>query len=106
LPSAAAGSSAAEAAADPTAVTIDADGNLYFKNRQMVAEEIDLELHVLAGKGTTKIVVRGDERVNYGKVVELMNRCKAAGLTEVLLDLRPFAGGVPTPAAVPVSPAF
>lgn len=89
LPSAAPGQPAATPEEDAT-ITLDAESRIYYRDREVVPEELDLELHVLAAKGTTRIVVRGDERVNYGKVVEVMNRCKAAGLTEVQLDLRPM----------------
>lgn len=70
-------------------ITLGPDGKIFFKSRSMVKEELDLELRHLLGKGQTEIAIRGDERVNYGRVVEVMGWCKLAGMKSVMLDLRP-----------------
>jgi len=84
-------SASAPAASDrerPPALTLDAQGRLFFQNRPMIREQLALELARLLGKGEKEIAIKGDERVGYGRVVEVMDWCRQAGMKAVLLDLR------------------
>jgi len=87
LPASATAPAAADRERRP-ALTLDAQGRVFFKNRPMLHEELALELAHLAGQGVKEIAIRGDERVVYGRVVEVMDWCKQAGMKTVLLDLR------------------
>ena len=69
-------------------ITVDAGGRVYFKDRPMIKEELALELHYLAGKGQHEIAIRGDERADFGRMVEVMDWCKLAGIKTVTLETR------------------
>jgi len=60
----------------------------------MVKEEIELELRHMAGAGKREVTIRGDERVDFGRVVQVMDWCKFSGMTAVTLDMR-RAGQLP-----------
>jgi biopolymer transport protein ExbD len=91
--------SAARELTRPLAVTLDSAGKIFFNDREMVEAELALELHALAAKGQKEIFIRGDERVDYGRVVTVMDVCKRAGLGSVLLDLKSAAAGTSTKGA-------
>lgn len=88
LPQAASSVEAAAKREPPPSLTLGADGRVFFKGREMVKEELDLELTYLAAKGQQEISIRGDEKVDYGRVIEVMDWCKLAGLKTVLLDMK------------------
>ena len=91
LPASATAPAAAERDRRP-ALTLDAQGRVFFQSRPMIREQLEMELVRLVGKGQKEIAIKGDERVGYGRVVEVMDWCKQAGMKTVLLDLRRSAG--------------
>jgi biopolymer transport protein ExbD len=91
LPSAA--SAARETSEEkPLSITVNAEGRVFFKDRPMVKEELELELRHLIQKGRHEVAIRGDERVDYGRVIEVMDWCKLAGMKSVILTLGKPAG--------------
>jgi biopolymer transport protein ExbD len=88
LPRARSGETAAQADLIP-AITIGADGRLIFKGRTMVEEELRLELNALARRGARRVRVQADERTRHGRVVQVMEFCRTAGIDDVLWDVRP-----------------
>jgi biopolymer transport protein ExbD len=56
-------------------------------------DEMDAELQRLRSRNAaTSIAVRGDRRVKYGEVIEVLGACRAAGWEDVkLVSLRPRA---------------
>lgn len=80
---------------EPATVTIDVQGNIHFDGRTMPLEELHLHLDRLARRGVDEVVVRGDEGVGYGRVWEVMDRCKQAGIDAVVLEARPAPASVP-----------
>lgn len=86
LPEASAASARAEEDR-PLAITLDAGGGVFFDNRVVADSELELELAVRARDGLNEVLIRGDRRVDYGRVVAVMDLCKRAGIRSVLLDL-------------------
>lgn len=66
-----------------TVLTIDAKGALFLGARKVEAAALDKELAALA-KRTKKIALRPDGGTPYGTIQDLMDRCKAAGLTDIM----------------------
>ena len=67
----------------PTVVlSIDGKGRLLLDARVVPDRELDAELAKL-GKQTKAIALRPDPATPYGTIAKLVERCKAAGLTDV-----------------------
>lgn len=77
---------APEVAPEIPTVSIDQEGRIFFRGRQVVAEELELELIQLASGGETEIMIRGDQDVGLGRVYEIMDLARRAGLKAVSLQ--------------------
>lgn len=83
----------------PLIVSVDAEGNYYIDvgdhhDAAMEQDEISIRVAaVLRHKPQTQVLVRGDARVDYGKVVTLMAALKRAGVANVGLMTRPQEPG-------------
>lgn len=74
----------------PLVISVDRAGNYYLEERRMGAEALVADLHaVLRRAPETPVWVRGDRRVDYGKVVELMVLLQKAGAPRVGLVTEP-----------------
>lgn len=71
---------------EPLIVTINAKGELFLQETQMTETELSAKLHALVkvNKGT-KIYVRGDQGIQYGKIMETMGLISQAGFQKVSL---------------------
>jgi biopolymer transport protein TolR len=69
----------------PLAITIDAKGNIYIDQDTLVqAEDLVAKLIAITNeKLDTRIMVRGDKNINYGKIIETVGLINAAGFTKV-----------------------
>lgn len=62
-------------------VSIDAEGRHYLDGEQMSFERLSVELERLArAEPNAILLVRGDQRVPYGKIGELMSLARSLGL--------------------------
>lgn len=78
---------------EPLSVTIDGKGNIYIQNKQIEAKDLVAKLKaVTKQKRDTRIFVRGDKNIDYGKVMNLVGQINAAGFTKVAL-LTEISGG-------------
>ncbi len=74
---------------EPLVVTVDAEGNYYLNVGGEDDEPVDAEsivqraAAVLRRQPETPVMVRGDERVSYGQVVQVMTWLQAAGAPSV-----------------------
>ncbi len=72
-------------------LTIGKDGKIYFNSypidKNQVVSIIQKEL---TDKSDTPVYVRADETVPYGKVIEVVDELKHAGVTYVAMSTRPF----------------
>ena len=71
---------------EPVVVSVNAQGKLYLQESEVDAEQLVARLRAIAkGKTDTKVFVRGDKAINYGRVMEVMGMISAAGFTKVAL---------------------
>jgi biopolymer transport protein TolR len=69
---------------EPLVVTVDAAGDVYLQETQIELENLVPRLvAVTDNKADTRIYVRGDQAINYGRVMEVMGAVNAAGFTRV-----------------------
>ena len=80
----------------PLIVSVDSEGKTFIdvgdhQDEPVEAEELSLRVAaVLRHKPQTAVMIRGDTRVDYGKVVTVMAALQAAGVPNVGLMTRPM----------------
>ena len=84
---------------EPLTVTVDAAGKLFIQEAGIALEELVPKLEAItSAKRDTRIFVRGDRNIQYGKVMEVMGLINQAGFTRVaLLTEMPRDGSSSTP---------
>lgn len=81
---------------EPLSVSITADGKIYIQKTQVALKDLRSKLTAIAGeKKETRIFVRGDRSVDYGKIMQAVGEINAAGFTKVAL-ITELAGVSPT----------
>ncbi len=71
---------------EPLVITIDAEGIVYIQDTTVELEKLVPRLVAITqNKPDTRIYVRGDRSVEYGRVMEVMGRVNNAGFTRVAL---------------------
>ncbi|MFI4983653.1 MAG: protein TolR [Rickettsiales bacterium] len=71
---------------EPIAITIDKYGNVYVQEAKVKIADLGIKLSaVLKEKKDTRIFVRGDRKIDYGKVMEVFGAIKAGGFSNVAL---------------------
>ena len=65
-------------------VTIAHDGNLYLGGTQTDLSRLPASLKKQAAQGYT-ITIYADEKTDYNRVVEVLDACKAAGVTRIAM---------------------
>jgi len=76
----------------PVIVSVDGQGKIFIGDAEVgVATLVDQLKAAAPGGPETRIYVRGDQAINYGKVMETMGLIKAAGFTKVALIALPPA---------------
>ena len=71
---------------EPLVLSIDANGVFYIQDQVIDSNDLLLKLHaMLETKKDSRILIKGDKNINYGKVVELFAIVKQIGLTNVAL---------------------
>ena len=78
---------------EPLSITVNAGGKVYLQETEIANIE-DLAARLLAisqNKRDTRIFIRGDKGINYGRVMEVMGMVNGAGFTQVALvtDMAP-----------------
>jgi biopolymer transport protein TolR len=88
---------------DQITLTIAADGGLTLADITVKREELGARLEqLLAGAGTRTIFLAAAAGLSYGTVVEVMDRCRAAGVTTIGVLTRASQQPVsPEPAQLP-----
>jgi biopolymer transport protein TolR len=71
---------------EPLVVTIKADGLVYVQETKILADSLIPKLKAIAGeKYDTRIFVRGDTSVDYGKIMKIVGDISYAGFKKVAL---------------------
>jgi biopolymer transport protein TolR len=70
----------------PLSVTVDAHGKIWIQETEVQLDELAPRLKAItAQKPETRIFVRGDKAIDYGRVMEVMGTLGAAGFAKVAL---------------------
>ncbi len=85
---------------EPIAVSIDAEGKIYLQDTEITLAELAPRLRaVTMERPETRIFVRGDRSIPYGRVMAVMGVLNAAGFRNVaLITERPKTGPAGTAA--------
>ncbi len=71
---------------EPLSVTIDSKGRVYIQDTKIKMSDLSIKLRAITGeKRDTRIFVRGDKAIDYGKVMEVVGAINAAGFSKVAL---------------------
>lgn len=75
---------------DGLRISLGADGQIYFDGKPMLPQRMDGELQSRARENPElPIIVEGDARIDYGVVMDVLDRARIAGLTRVSLATEP-----------------
>jgi biopolymer transport protein ExbD len=67
-------------------ITVDAAGKCYFNNHATTLDELEKQLaRLITVDPDTPVLVRGDERVDYGKIAQVMKVLYKAKVTRMAL---------------------
>lgn len=70
---------------DRKAISLDAQGRIYYGEQQVSEDELRAQLLQLADEGVREIMIRGDQDVGLGRVYGIMDLCRQSGLEAVSL---------------------
>ncbi|HEY0266213.1 MAG TPA: biopolymer transporter ExbD, partial [Rhizomicrobium sp.] len=69
---------------EPLSITVRRDGTIFLQKEQVPQAALVDKLTAIASNGyNQRIFVRGDDRANYGKVMEVMGVLASAGFTHI-----------------------
>jgi len=70
----------------PLSVSIDSKGDIWIQETMVTLEELAPKLQAItAQKPDTRIFIRGDKTIDYGRVMEVMGHLGSSGFTKVSL---------------------
>ena len=76
---------------EPLELTISKDGNIYIQETDINIKELIPKLIAITdNRLDTKIYVRGDEVINYGKVMRVLGELSGSGFSKVALITKPI----------------
>jgi biopolymer transport protein TolR len=84
---------------EPLVITVNAQGKLFIQETEVDLERLVPRLQAItANRSETRIFVRGDRALAYGRVMEVMGTVNLAGFTRVALITEQPNAAVPPPA--------
>jgi biopolymer transport protein TolR len=79
-------SSAISEKSDPISVTIKEDGSIYLQEENIKLRNLPARLLEITNRDLdAKIFVRADQKLDYGRVMEIVKATNSAGFTQVIL---------------------
>ena len=76
---------------EPLELTISKDGNIFIQETEVTIKELIPKLIAITdNRLDTKIYVRGDEIINYGKVMRVLGELSGSGFSKVALITKPI----------------
>lgn len=71
---------------EPITISIDLEGKIYIQETEVSLDDLVPRLLAISrNRATTRIYVRGDKNIDYGRVLTTMGQITAAGFTKVAL---------------------
>ena len=76
---------------EPLTLTINSKGEIFIQEYQVEYNKMIAKILAIAKNRTdTRIYVRGDKTINYGRVLEVMGTLSGSGFTKVALISEPY----------------
>tara|TARA_Y100000590_G_C15491688_1_gene927999 strand:- start:542 stop:958 length:417 start_codon:yes stop_codon:yes gene_type:complete len=76
---------------EPLTLTINSKGEIFIQESKVEFDNIIPKILAVSNNRTdTRIFVRGDKTINYGRVLEIMGMLSGSGFTKVALISEPF----------------
>ena len=76
---------------EPLTLSINSKGEIFIQESQVEFDKIVAKILAIAKNRTdTRIYVRGDKTINYGRVLEIMGMLSGSGFTKVALISEPY----------------
>ena len=76
---------------EPLTLTINAKGEIFIQETKIEFNNIIQKILAVSNNRTdTRIFVRGDKTINYGRVLEIMGMLSGSGFTKVALISEPY----------------
>ncbi len=76
---------------EPLTLTINAKGEIFIQETKVEYEKIIAKIMAVSNNRTdTRIYVRGDKTINYGRVLEVMGMLSGGGFSKVALISEPY----------------
>ena len=76
---------------EPLTLTINSKGEVFIQEHQVEYDKVVPKILAIANNRTdTRIYVRGDKTINYGRVLEVMGMLSGSGFTKVALISEPY----------------
>jgi biopolymer transport protein ExbD len=67
-------------------LVIDKNGRIYFKGNKIDLDELDSELRsAVEEDGVIHLLLEADKEVKHGRVVQIMDRAKTAGVSSIII---------------------
>lgn len=74
----------------PLSVTVDSEGQIYVQETAIELEELTSQLVAITDEGyEERIFLRGDQNVDYGRVMEVMTQMQRAGFRNIAMVTDP-----------------
>jgi len=91
---------------EPLVVSVNAQGNVYLQETEIPIDNLAARLQAITeNKPDTRIFVRGDRNINYGRIMEVMGVINLAGFKHVALVAElPSAPSAPNAPKAPSAP--
>ncbi len=71
---------------EPLVITVDAEGTVFIQDTEVEIDKLVPRLKAITeNKADTRIYLRGDKNIDYGRVMEVMGTVNIAGFTRVAL---------------------
>jgi biopolymer transport protein TolR len=71
---------------EPLVISIDKEGKLFLQDTEIPLESLVPRLNAITNnKPETRVYVRGDRAIDYGRIMEVMGTVSAAGFSKVAL---------------------
>ena len=75
---------------EPLVITVDREGTIFIQKTEVPLDNlVPRLLAITENNRETRIYLRGDRRVDYGRVVQVLGPVKAAGFTGLALIIDP-----------------
>ncbi|MBM3488791.1 MAG: protein TolR [Alphaproteobacteria bacterium] len=85
---------------EPLVLTVDREGKVFIQETAVTLDQLGPRLAAItANKRDTRIFVRGDQAINYGRVMEVMGAVNGAGFSRVALVAEQPRGSRPATGA-------